>query len=104
MTMKREAHSCACGSVHKRNYIDTTIQGLSGIEECSRPDIEEEILHITTRLHIAECKVKLAWVLAHIGIKGNEDADKEANKGRKLQSKIEVGLAGTEVNSIINDV
>jgi ribonuclease HI len=82
----------------------STIQGLDSEEDCSRPDITSEILQATTCLNHNGCAVMLAWIPAHIGIRGNERADREANKGRKTKCKIDTGLGKTEAKSGIKKI
>jgi ribonuclease HI len=81
----------------------SSIQALRRPSQCNRPDIAEKILCTSTNLHGSGCKVKLAWIPSHLGIKGNEKADKEANKGRNSLSKIEVGVTKTEIKSTIKE-
>jgi len=81
----------------------STVYALMRPGECSRPDIAEEILHAATIIHHEGCKVTLAWIPAHIGITGNEAADKQANRGRSSKSKINTGLGVAEVKSIVKE-
>jgi ribonuclease HI len=81
----------------------SSVQSLRGSGSSCRPDIEEEILQLNTRLKHAGCSVTVAWIPAHIGIYGNERVDKEANAGRDSKSFVEVGLIRSEVRNIVKE-
>jgi ribonuclease HI len=81
----------------------SSVQSLRGTGDSCRPDVEEEILHLNTRLKREGCEVTIAWIPAHIGIVGNERADKLANAGRESQNYIEVGLIESEIKSIVRE-
>jgi ribonuclease HI len=82
----------------------SSIQGIEADEECSRPDLAKEILVAVTGLYNSGCRVQLAWIPAHIGIAGNERADKEANKGRHSNNIITTGLGKSEAKSKIRQI
>jgi hypothetical protein len=82
----------------------SSIQGLEADEDCSRPDIATEIRVAVTSLQNLGCIVKLAWIPAHKGIPGNENADKEANKGRRSQNHINTGLGPSEAKSVLRQI
>lgn len=68
----------------------------------SRPDILIEIQQTLYRIQMMGLTVVFLWVPAHIGIKGNERADKKAKEGSKnCNIDIKVGFSKSEVKSLI---
>ena len=48
------------------------------------------------------CKINIEWVRAHIGIEGNERADKAANEGRQLNDGfVPVKIANSSIKRAI---
>ena len=66
-----------------------TAAALNSIKEGkskSRPDLIVEILQSVFRIYKAGREVGFLWVPAHVGVKGNEEADEEAKKAVKEET------------------
>ena len=57
-----------------------SIKGVS--KKNARPDITSKIYYEVEKLEQKNNKINIIWIPAHIGIEGNEIADKVANTGR----------------------
>lgn len=72
------------------------------MESVSRQDIIFEIVNIMNRVNRSGKQVVLLWVPAHIGIQGNEMADKYAKQGaRSRDLNFPVKISKEEVKSIV---
>lgn len=68
----------------------------------SRQDILYEVLQLSTNLVSKGSQVKFMWVPAHVGIRGNEMADKLAKRALlKDTVELQISLSKTEVKSIV---
>ncbi|XP_076030260.1 uncharacterized protein LOC143018618 [Oratosquilla oratoria] len=47
----------------------------------SRPELNEEILRLSTEIAKLSTSLLFQWVPAHVGLEGNEKADKAAKRG-----------------------
>ncbi|XP_060782170.1 uncharacterized protein LOC132889552 isoform X2 [Neoarius graeffei] len=66
----------------------------------ARPDLISDILLLMNSLHLSGCDVSLLWVPAHIGISGNEVADKLAREYLSINDiTLAVGPGRTELRS-----
>ena len=72
-------------------------------ERLSRPDIVMDIQKNYSILVSKGIKLKLLWIPSHIGVHGNDKADKSANEGRrKTHVEIDVKLGDSELKSYIS--
>ena len=70
----------------------------------SRQGLLYEILQLVTRIVSNGCKLHFLWVPAHVGVMGNEKADKMAKKAlEKLEVEMNVSFSKAEVKSMIWD-
>jgi hypothetical protein len=69
-----------------------------------RNGIVDEILFNIIQLTYKDCKIKIAWIPAHINISGNESADREAKQGHMSSDLIVVGLCSSEIKSAIRKI
>ena len=78
------------------------LASMSSFHSSSRQGLLYEVLELVTRLVIKGCKLKFLWVPAHVGIVGNEKADKMAKKAlEKLEVEKNVSISKAEVKSVI---
>ncbi len=72
------------------------------IHSKARQDILYEVLQLNTRLSHMRCQVKFLWVPAHVGITGNEMADRLAKRTlTKENVEVQVNVSKAEVKCII---
>ncbi len=65
-------------------------------------DILYEVLQVNTRISCMGCQVKFMWVPAHVGITGNEMADRLAKRAlTKENVEVQVTVSKAEVKCII---
>ena len=68
----------------------------------SRQGLLYEVLQSVTGIVVKGCEIKFLWVPAHVGVKGNESADKMAKKAiKKLAVEMNVKISKSEVKSMI---
>ena len=69
----------------------------------SRPDIVYEILHLQSRLQKSGIRITLGWVPAHVGVVGNEAADKYGKQAIKHKIELNISYSKAEVKCIIKE-
>ena len=87
-----------------RIFVDSqaAIRALEAIE--LRQWSVEQASNALEELSITGCKIDIEWVKAHIGIEGNERADKAANAGRQLNDGfVPVKTAKSSIKKAIRD-
>ena len=67
----------------------------------NRQDLLLETQHSLYRLHRTGIFVRFCWVPAHVGIKGNEGADKNAKIATKMDNIIDIPFGKAEVKAIL---
>lgn len=78
----------------------SALQSLSDMKSLSRPDILNEVLYLLYTLHRQGIQITFVWIPSHVGIMGNEIADKVAKQALQNEEIIEIGLGQSEVTSI----
>lgn len=63
-------------------YVVFSYSSKTNNKMCNRPNIAEEISVATTCLYTSGCSVFNIWIQSHVGIYGNEMADREPRKGK----------------------
>lgn len=94
---------------NKPNRVAILSDSLSGIisiqnsKSESRPDLLQEIISLTDKIQKQKTDLTLAWVPAHVNIRGNEIADQAAKSSlRKYEQDIDVPLSQNEIYTLIN--
>ena len=70
----------------------------------ARPDLVNDIKELNQKLTDIGGKATLVWIPSHVGIKGNDEADRLANEGKnktEIDEDIKLGL--TEIKSLITN-
>ncbi len=80
----------------------SVLASLRSFHSKARQDILYEVLQVNTRLSHMGCQVKFMWVPAHVGITGNEMADRLAKRAlTKENVEVQVNVSKAEVKCII---
>ena len=70
----------------------------------SRQDIVYEVLQLANRLQKSGIRISFGWIQAHMGVKGNEPADRYAKQAiLKQEVDINEQHSKAEVGSIIKN-
>ena len=78
------------------------LASMRSFHSSSRQGLLYEILQLVTRIVSNGCKLHFLWVPAHVGVLGNEKADKMAKKAlEKLEVEMNVRISKAEVKSVI---
>ena len=76
------------------------IDSLAALQSIQIWNSSRYIIYIAYRLHRTGISVRFCWVPAHVGIKGNEGADKIAKIATKMNNIIDMPYGKTEVKAI----
>ena len=95
-----EVHDLPC-SVTVLSDSMSALAALDRDGKSSREDVVIETLSVAHRLIIRGCTVQLQWVPAHVGLAGNELADKEAKQAAANinSTHIDMTLALSDISS-----
>ncbi|XP_059149873.1 uncharacterized protein LOC131936811 [Physella acuta] len=85
------------------SILSDSLSALQAIKggECCRDDIAEEILHKCSEWKQRGRSVQMIWIPSHIGIQGNEYADKAAKKGVESRAIVKTGIGYSEMKATI---
>ncbi|XP_059147673.1 uncharacterized protein LOC131935300 [Physella acuta] len=85
------------------SILSDSLSALQAIKggECCREDIVEEILQKCSELKQRGRSVQMIWIPSHIGIQGNENADKAAKKGVESSAIVKTGIGYSEMKATI---
>lgn len=83
----------------------SVIQSFDSVKTCSRQNLLTNVLEIIAKVNF---KIEIIWVPSHIGIPGNEEADKLALAGTSLpiiknNINFEISESNTEIENHIQD-
>ncbi|XP_067676368.1 uncharacterized protein [Haliotis asinina] len=98
-----------CRNLHERRVVIlsdslSAIQSLATKHSSSRPDTIHEILVLIQKLRQEnEKEVTLCWIPSHVGIPGNERADKLARQALELNVSLEHPYSKSEIRSMIQN-
>lgn len=82
----------------------SVLQSIASSHSESRQDILYEVLQVITKIHINGGQVTFLWVPAHVGVGGNEKADKLAKEAlKKGQVEMQICTSKSELKSIIKE-
>ncbi|XP_067659474.1 uncharacterized protein [Haliotis asinina] len=82
----------------------SAIQSLATEHSSGRPDTIHEILVLIQKLRQEnEKEVTLCWIPSHVGIPGNERADKLARQALELNVSLEHPYSKSEIRSMIQN-
>ena len=95
--------SCRPNRVAIWSDSSSVLISLQGMHSGSRPDIVYEILHLQSRLQKSGIRITLGWVPAHVGVVGNEAADKYAKQAIKQEIELNISYSKAEVKCIIKE-
>ncbi len=80
----------------------SVLASLRSFHSKAQQDILYEVLQVNTRLSHVGCQVKFMWAPAHVGITGNEMADRLAKRAlTKENVEVQVNVSKAEVKCII---
>ena len=79
----------------------SSLQSLQVGHSKTRPELINEILQNNTEIHKNNGTVHFTWVPSHVGLQGNEDADKLAKLGCTSGTEHPIKLSVKEVYSLI---
>ena len=82
----------------------SVLESFTSFHSNSRQDILYQVLHTFTRIHRKGGQVTFFWVPAHVGLQGNERADKLAKRALKANRvEMQVSISKAEVKSVIKE-